>query len=87
MTKPHLHLAPHELEPDRLVNCDEPAFNFRGMWFGRERDFIGQVVGQAKTEMIFFALADEPERGNFVSAPKSISNATGVDEILCSANA
>ena len=68
MAEPKLILAPHELEPNRHEDWDGEPFVFRANWCGVERDFVGQVVGQRYTPMIFFALADEPDRGNFVSA-------------------
>ena len=68
-----LRLASHELAPNRRAQWDGEPFVFRANWHGRERDFIGQVVSQIYSRMIFFALADEPERGNFVSAPIWIS--------------
>ena len=71
--KPILQLAPHELARHSRADLDGEPFAFRADWFGRERDFVGQVVGQINARMIFFALADEPERGNFVSASVEMS--------------
>ncbi len=79
MTKPQLHLAPHELEQNRRADVDGEPFVFRVQWFGSEREFIGQVVGQKHTPMIFFGLADEPERGNFVNARRFVSKKPGVE--------
>ena len=71
--KPVLRLTPHELAPNRRANCDCEPFSFRALWCGRERDFVGQVVGQNYAQMIFFALANEPKRGNFVNASVLVS--------------
>jgi len=68
-----LHLAPHELEPNRRVQLDGEPFEFRVSWEGQEREFIGQIIWQKHQPMIFFALADEPERGNFVNASVFVS--------------
>ncbi len=43
-------------------------FTFRTQWEGRERQFMGLETQAELGELIFFCLADEPERGNFVSA-------------------
>ena len=73
MLKPNLQLAPHELAPRRRADVDGEPFIFCALWQVRGRDFIGQVVGQSHAQMILYALADEPERGNFVSAPVWVS--------------
>ena len=73
LDKPILRLAPHEIPPLRRRDLDDEPFVFRAPWNEGERDFIGQVVGQNYVQMIFFALSDEPERGNFVNAPMRVS--------------
>lgn len=79
--KPILQLAPHELAPHRRANLDSEPFAFCAQWGGRERDFIGQAVWQTDGRMIFFALADEPELGNFVSALFTTLAAAGYQQL------
>ena len=73
MLKPTLPFAPHELAPQRRAELDGKPFVFCALWAGRAREFVGQVVGQSYAQMIFFALANEPERGHFVNAPVWVS--------------
>ena len=46
MDKPHLKLAPYEVEGERRAELDGEPFEFREIWGGVERDFVGQVIGQ-----------------------------------------
>lgn len=67
MAEPVLRLAPHGIQSDHRADWNGEPFTFRAQWDECERDFVGQVIGRTKERTLFFALADEPERGNFVS--------------------
>lgn len=72
VNKAQLILAPHELEPNRRWDLDSEPFRFRGRWFGRNRKFVAQLSGRERHRLLFFALEDEPERGNFVVAKHNV---------------
>lgn len=71
---PRLQLAPHELEPHRLGNdeleSNENEYEFRGRWLGQDYDFLVRTSWLTHVPAIFFALRDEPQRGNFVCCPR-----------------
>ncbi len=67
MIEQAIELAPYELEPERQSKRNGEPFFFRALWFGSEREFVGQVLSFGENYFhLWFSLADEPERGNFV---------------------
>ncbi|BCM88284.1 hypothetical protein IAD21_00115 [Abditibacteriota bacterium] len=75
MVEPKLELAQHEIPPKGRRERDEAPFLFEAACFGTTRTFVGRSISEDQTNILFFCLPDEPERGHFVCAGGSAETA------------